>query len=433
MPRIKLTAPRVAAFECPPGREQAFLWDADAPGLAMRVTARGAKAYVLQSRFANKPLRVTIGAPDAWSIAKARERARELQTMIDSGRDPREVIGETIAADAAKRAADRRRLATVAEAWRAYLEDRRPHWGARHYADHVDMTRDGGRETAIGTRGRGVTIDGPLRPLMALRLRELDAPTVEAWAKREAKARPARARLALRILKAFMRWCSSQPEYAGAVAPEAATSKRARETLGKPATKADVLLREQLPAWFKAVQAIASPTHRAYLQALLLVGCRPGEMLDLEWKDIDEQWRSLRIRDKVDGERLIPLTPYVQSLLLALPRRNRWVFSSPLAEGGRIQRPNVMHARACTVAGVPDLTLHGLRRSFRTLTEWLEVPAGVVAQLQGHKPSATAEKHYTRRPLDLLRIYSERIELAMLEWAGVPFEAKDAGLKLVRA
>ena len=29
-------------------------------------------------------------------------------------------------------------------------------------------------------------------------------------------------------------------------------------------------------------------------------------------------------------------------------------------------------------------TLHGLRRSFKSLTEWLEIPAGVVAQLMGH-------------------------------------------------
>ena len=39
-----------------------------------------------------------------------------------------------------------------------------------------------------------------------------------------------------------------------------------------------------------------------------------------------------------------------------------------------------------------------------TLCEWVEMPAGVVAQIQGHRPSATAEKHYRRRPLDLLRM-----------------------------
>jgi len=44
------------------------------------------------------------------------------------------------------------------------------------------------------------------------------------------------------------------------------------------------------------------------------------------------------------------------------------------------------------------------------LTERLEIPAGVVAQLMGHKPGATAEKHYTVRPLDLLRMHRERIK-----------------------
>ena len=70
------------------------------------------------------------------------------------------------------------------------------------------------------------------------------------------------------------------------------------------------------------------------------------------------------------------------------------------------------------------MTLHGLRRSFASLTEWLEAPAGVVAQIQGHKPSATAEKHYRVRPLDLLRVHHERIEAWILEQAGIVFDAQ---------
>lgn len=34
--------------------------------------------------------------------------------------------------------------------------------------------------------------------------------------------------------------------------------------------------------------------------------------------------------------------------------------------------------------------------------KWVEVPSGVTAQIMGHKPSATAEKHYRQRPVDLL-------------------------------
>ena len=37
----------------------------------------------------------------------------------------------------------------------------------------------------------------------------------------------------------------------------------------------------------------------------------------------------------------------------------------------------------------------------------------------GHKPSALAEKHYRRRPLDLLRMWHERIEAWILAEAGI--------------
>ena len=94
--------------------------------------------------------------------------------------------------------------------------------------------------------------------------------------------------------------------------------------------------------------------------------------------------------------------------------------------------PRNPHNDACRVAGIENLTVHGLRRSFKSLTEWLEVPVGVVAQIQGHKPSATAEKHYTVRPLDLLRVHHERIEAWILEQAVVQYIEHAAPGALVR-
>ena len=92
-----------------------------------------------------------------------------------------------------------------------------------------------------------------------------------------------------------------------------------------------------------------------------------------------------------------------------------WVFSSSRAEKGYLQEPRIAHNRALAAAGLPHITMHGLRRSFGTLAEWVEAPVGIVAQIQGHKPSAIAEKHYRVRPLDLLRRWHERIEAWMLE------------------
>ena len=421
--RVNLTAGVIERLACPAGKTQAFLRDSEAPGLRVRVTAAGAKSFVFEAKLNRQTIRRTIGDVRAWSIEQARTEARRLAVVLDNGQDPREIERQQQAEKAAQAAAATAQAVTVGEAWAIYLEARRPHWGERHYADHITLARAGGETAKRGTRGRGVTIVGPVHPLLALPLQALDGATIEAWAAREAKTRPAPARLALRVLKAFLGWCADQPAYVSAVrASNPAKSRRARELLGRSKPKDDALLKEQLPAWFAAVRQIPNPAIGAYLQVLLLTGARPGEVLAMQWGDLNTQWRGLTIRDKVEGERVVPLTPYVSQLLHALPRRGEWVFASARSGSGRITEPNHAHDKACTVAGIDGLTLHGLRRSFGTLTEWLEIPAGVVAQIMGHKPSATAEKHYRVRPLDLLRVHHERIEAWILEQAGVAFD-----------
>ena len=110
------------------------------------------------------------------------------------------------------------------------------------------------------------------------------------------------------------------------------------------------------------------------------------------------------------------------ALLASLPRRNQWVFSATTGATGRLQEPRIAHNRAIAAAGLPALSIHGLRRSFGSLVEWVECPAGIAAQIMGHKPSAIAEKHYRVRPLDLLRSWHVKIEAWILEQAGIKFE-----------
>ena len=439
--RARLTAGRVEAFTCPAGRAQAFLWDTEAPALLLRVTPTGRKTYAFESRLNGQTIRIGIGTAADWPLEQARKRAAELKLMVDSGTDPREVERQRVEAEEERKAANKAQAVTVGEAWAAYVAERTPHWGELHRKDHDRLTRSGGEASKRGTRGRGITIAGPLHPLLPLALRDLTAPVIERWAAREAQTRPTAARLAWRLLKAFLGWCAEQPDYAPVLSSiNPAKTKKAREALGKAKAKDDSLLKEQLPAWFAAVRGIGNPTVAAYLQTLLLTGARPGEVLAMRWDDLNTQWRGLTIRDKVEGERLIPLTPYVHHLLANLPRRNGWVFASNRAaldrpDGAPLTEPNHAHDRVCTVAGIDGLTLHGLRRSFKSLTEWLEIPAGVVAQIMGHKPSATAEKHYTVRPLDLLRVHHERIETWVLEQAAIKFEpANEIGkLRVVAA
>ena len=301
------------------------------------------------------------------------------------------------------------------------------------HAQICDGDKVGGGSKASGsTLGllqksvHGLHIPGPIYPLIALKLSELTPETIEAWAAKEAKTRPTYGRLAWRCFKAFLTWCSEQKEYQHLLPVNPAKTKKAREAFGKPAVKSGSLEKSQLPAWFTAVGNLDNAVISAYLQTVLLTGARPGEILGMRWADINLKWNGITIRDKVEGERVIPLTPYVSHLLTKLPRRNEFVFSSPTAKGGAVSIPRSHHVGACKVAGLEGLTLHDLRRSFKSLTEWLEIPAGVVAQIMGHKPSATAEKHYTVRPLDLLRVHHEKIEAWILEQAGIVLDTKAA-------
>ena len=436
--RVNLTAGAIERVTCPAGKQQAFMRDSEAPGLRVRVTAAGAKSFVYEAKLDRQTIRRTIGDVKLWSIEQARTEARRLAVVLDNGQDPREIERQQQADKATAKAAAAVQAATVGEVWAVYLEARRPRWGERHYSEHLLLVKPGG--VASKRAAGGVTAPGILHPLMGLALRDLKPAVIEAWAERETQTRPAAARLAWRCLKAFLSWCAEQPEYAPVLpSVNPAKTKKAREALGKAGVKQDALLKEQLPAWFAAVQQIQNPIAAAYLQVLVLTGARPGEVLGLRWEDVNTKWKGLTIRDKVEGERVIPLTPYVSHLLHSLPRRSDWVFPSTArgkdTEGQTLSIPRAPHTAACAVAGIEGLTLHGLRRSFKSLTEWLEIPAGVVAQIMGHKPSATADKHYTVRPLDLLRVHHERIEAWILEQAGIAFDAKAApgALRVVAA
>ena len=412
--------------------------DLKAPGLRVRVTAAGARSFVFEAKLNRQTIRRTIGDVRAWSIEQARQEANRLRVTLDAGTDPREVERQQAAdkaaqavAVAAQAAARERAAVTVGEVWKDYIEQRRPFWGDLHYRDHIDKAKPGGLPSGRRGGGKQLTKPGPLAALMPLQLKDLDQTTVEAWATNEGKTRASSARLAWRLLTVFLTWCGEQPAHAGLVPTKnPAKTKKAREALGKAGTKSDVLQREQLAAWFTAVQQIPNPVIAACLQMMLLTGARPGEVLALRWEDVNTQWKGISIRDKVEGTREIPATPYMLHLLAALPRRNGWIFSSPTSATGCLTEPNNPHTRACKAAGLEGLTLHGLRRSFASLTEWLETPAGVVAQIQGHKPSATAEKHYKIRPLELLRVHHERIEAWILEQAAVPFAAIAEPVKL---
>ena len=423
MAKIAFTAGRVSGFKCPPDKKQAFLWDATAPGLGLRATPAGKPAYVFQSVYQGKDLRITIGSPAAWSIPDAQAKARELQRLIDEGKDPRDLKREALAAHAEKQAAAAAQALTVGEVWPLYLENgkpkRRDSWKPRYRADLEAMAAPGGEKKK---RGQGTTRPGPLYPLLALPLAGVNEDTLKSWYDREALTGKHQAARALMMFRGFLRWCAARPEYRELTDREAGKAAAIVESLPSSTRRTDALEAAQVLGWWAGVEQLSNRTASAYLRALLLTGARREELAALTWANVDFQWRKLTIADKVDITRTIPLSPYMAQMLATLPRLGSYVFAST-GKAGRITDTRSSHAQALKHAGINHLTVHGLRRSFSLLGEAAGAPAGAIAQVMGHKPSATAEG-YRPRSIDALRPFLEQIEAHILNLAGVQFDAQ---------
>lgn len=437
--RVRFTASRIANLTCSKNSAQTFLWDSEAPGLGVRATPNSSnKTYIFQSRYNNNTLRIKIGSTKNLTIEQAQKEANKLQLQIVQGDDPRVLKRERIQSNIKQSNEKAKLLAletiTVSEAWNDYyiekvssIKDGRPVWGEKHKEHLKHFLQKGGE---LIKRGRLPNKSnkkrvGILYPLMKEKLFEINEDTLSTWLREQSLTAPTSTAKAYSVLRAFINWCAEKNKYKAIIKSDVLKSSVVKNNLITPKSKKnDCLRKAQLAPWFKEVRNISNPIISAYLQCLVLTGARRNELTTLLWKDVDFKWKSLTIRDKVEGIRTIPLTPYVETLIKSLPKTNRFVFSSPTASSGHIEEPRKQHTKAVKNAGLPALSIHGLRRSFITLAEWVEVPSGIVAQISGHKPSAVQEKHYIQRELDLLTLWHIKIEKWILKESNVKVSPK---------
>lgn len=117
------------------------------------------------------------------------------------------------------------------------------------------------------------------------------------------------------------------------------------------------------------------------VQLALETAMRQGELLKLQWADINLKSRTAHLHDTKNGEaRTVPLSTRAVMLLSQLPRPiNGRVF--PITKGA-VQK--AFH-RACERAGVPDLRFHDLRHEAVSRLFELGLNPMEVASISGHK------------------------------------------------
>ena len=433
-----LSAGLIERLTCPPGQRKAFLRDKEVSGLRVRVTANGAKSFVYEAKLQGSAISKTIGPVGPVSILEARQQALKLAGMVKTGTDPRELDRQQAATKVAEAAAATAKALTAGEVWPRYIAEGRPKrrdaWKPRYLADLQAMAAPGGEKKK---RGAGLTRPGPLSPLLALPLAGINEDSLKDWYDREALAGKHQAARALMMFRGFLRWCAGRPEFRALVDRDAGKAAAIVEALPETTRRTDALEAAQVAGWWAGVAQLPNPTASVYLRALLLTGARREELAALRWDDVDFRWLKLTLPDKVGDTRTIPLSPYLAHLLGTIGRAkdkdgqpSPHVFASA-SKSGRIADPRASHAKALQSAGIDALTLHGLRRSFSLLGEAAGAPAGAIAQVMGHRPSATAEG-YRPRSVDALRPFLERIEAHVLAMAGVEFNPAQAGAPALR-
>jgi len=130
---------------------------------------------------------------------------------------------------------------------------------------------------------------------------------------------------------------------------------------------------------------------------LLNTGLRLGELLNLQWSDINFSRKVLMVRGKSDwkpkaGEREIPLNQGVLNLLRDIkPKRARksdYVFQFKRRDtAARILRKRL--ARLCREHGLEAFSLHDLRHTFASQLVMNGVDLATVQQLLGHRDIQT--------------------------------------------
>lgn len=406
----KLTTAKIEKLE--PQDKQYFVWDVRFTGLGLRISPGGSKAFIYQGRVGGTgtPKRITLGKFPVMSLQDAIDKASEVSKQLASGIDPSRTKADNLAKNKAFARDQVRKQLTFGDLFTHYINTHKSEWSKTYLNDHYQAARPYLTDKPYMAQ--------PIGNIWEVSLAELTPDFVESWIRKENETRATTMAKNFRMFKACANWAEDTDKYAELIPNKTYNSRKVNKSVQSVRAHKGSLQKQQLETWFSVVDQI-DDVQRAALICMLMNGSRPGEMLQLKWTDIDFEWNTIKIVDKVDQwERIIPLTPYTKQTIQALPRINDFVFGSKVRQEGYIEITK-KYRTLLVESGLPNLPPKAMRKSFRTLSEWVDVPRGVVNQVMGHRPSAIDEKHYVDRPIDLLRMWHGRIEQFILKEAGI--------------
>jgi integrase len=308
---LKLTKRSVAGIE-PPPKGYELHWDTELHGFGLRITAGGARSFVVQKRIRGRTRRRTLGrASDAVTPELARREAQKFLGKVAAGQDP-----------IAEREREKLATTTLEEAFTDYMELKR-------------RSKDGKSLKERTKKDMREALDRDFDDWKRKPLQTISRPMVEQRYKRLTETSVARANIAMRYLRAVFNF----------------TAERKVDSEGKPLLTDNPVrvLRQQwravkrrkrvmdaqaLKKWVPAVRALAEAPEREpgtgkefpklrhgeeardELLFIALTGCRAEEPALLHRSDVDLKGKEFTFRDtKNRSDHTLPMTPLLQEIL----------------------------------------------------------------------------------------------------------------------
>ena len=175
--KLKLTKAVIEAIE-PPESGVLFVRDAELPGFALRVTANGAKSYVVERKMDGKTVRATVGRVGVVTLPDARIQGMRLLAGMAAGQNPHDerrdaTPVEVVTLDALFEDYLTERTRTDPPLKPRTVDDYRKLWkylADWHAlpADRIDATMVIERHKALTAKPSGITANRVMRTLSAV-------------------------------------------------------------------------------------------------------------------------------------------------------------------------------------------------------------------------------------------------------------------------
>jgi integrase len=410
MPTVKITEATVTRVKAPdPSGRQVLHWDSEIRGFGILCSGTTtSKSWIVQRAIAGgKQRRLTIGDAKTLPLKEARERAAEALDQLRRGMDPKQ-----------KKTAE----ITPRKALAMYLEwkkDLRPasvtayRYGIEKYLESwLDIPLCSINPAMVEIRHREIATEVESKHRAAAKKA---AENVHASFSFSGKSTANGAMRAFGILYSFIaKRVSDMPPNPVRLLSDGGWFKIQGRT--------GFVRAEDLPAFYKAVLALANPVARDFILLMLWTGMRRGEASSLTWANVDLQARVIRVSaEKTKSGRPLdlPMSDFVFDLLDARATlgKDKFVFPSN-GISGHIEDPHFPLSIVKEMCGI-KASAHDLRRTYATIASTANISPLALKALISHSLGSDITSGYIQFGVEDLRAPAQRVADRLKELCGI--------------